>query len=120
MVTRQFMVFVVIGVLSALVDIACMEGLIFTGLHYGMATSVGFALGLVVNYIGHARVTFRAPSSAMTMIKFGIIVLANYLITMAFVIGFLHWFGSVLAGKVASLPVVAINGFLWSRYWVFK
>lgn len=120
MINRQFLVFVGVGILSALIDIATMEGLIQLDIHYGLAVSVGFSVGLIFNYICHARVTFRASSSMLTVVKFGAVVFINYLITITFVVGSQHWLGSVLAGKVASLPVVAVNGFLWSRYWVFK
>ena len=75
---------------------------------------------MVVNYWGHARVTFRAASSGATMSRFGVLVLVNYLLTMLFVVVAQRWLGNALIGKIASLPVVAVNGFLWGRYWVFR
>lgn len=120
MITRQFVVFVFIGLLSTLVDIVCMKGLISVGIHYALATTYGFALGLFVNYLGHARITFRVASSVATMIRFSVVVLVNYFITMIFVIITQRWLGNALVGKVASLPVVAINGYFWSRHWVFR
>lgn len=120
MIFRQFSVFVGVGVLSALVDVGTMLGLTFLGVHYGLAASVGFAVGLVVNYIFHARVTFRAATSVGTAGRFGVIVLLNYIITIGFVFSFQHLFGIPLVGKLLSLPVVAINGYFWSRCWVFK
>lgn len=120
MIKHQFMVFVLIGVVSAVVDIASMEALIYAGFHYGIGASLGFVVGLAVNYLGHARVTFRAASSSATMLRFGVVVLVNYLITMVFVFFAQRWLGNALVGKISSLPVVAVNGFLWSRYWVFR
>lgn len=120
MIHRQFMVYVGVGVVSALIDIGIMEGLIRLGLHYGVATSLGFAAGLVFNYLAHARVTFKASRSLSTAFRYGVLVMANYLITLALVIAFQRWLGSPLIGKVVSLPIIAISGFLWSRYWVFR
>lgn len=120
MIRQQFLIYITVGVVCALIDIGAMQGLIYLGYHYGLAASLGFALGLVVNYILHATLTFRAPSSMPTIIKFMVIVIGNYLVTMAFIFGSQRFLGGVLVGKVASLPVIAVNGFLFSKYWVFR
>lgn len=120
MIQRQFLVYVSIGVLSALLDIAVMEGLIRGGVFYGTAVSAGFVAGLVFNYLCHAKVTFGSTSSVASAIKYGIVVSVNYLITMLFVTVSHHWLGNVLAGKIVSLPVISIIGFLLGRYWIFK
>ena len=120
MIPRQFQIYVCVGLLSTGVDIATMEALIRFGVHYGAAVTLGFAVGLVVNYVFHARITFRASSTIATIAKYGDLVFTNYLFTLVCVFATEHWFGSVLLGKLLSLPVVAVNGFLWSRYWVFK
>ncbi len=31
-----------------------------------------------------------------------------------------HWLDSLMAGKLVSLPLVAVNGFVLSRRWIFK
>lgn len=118
--TLQLITYLGVGVLSAVVDIGTMEGLIFFGVHYGSAASLGFAVGLVFNYICHARVTFRAKSKMSTVFRFGILVLVNYLLTMICVVACQQWFDSALTGKLLSLPLVAANGFLAGKYWVFR
>ncbi len=120
MISQQFFIFLVVGVLSALIDLTAMQSLIFFGCHYLLSTSVGFLLGLIVNYMLHANLTFKAPSSNLTIFKFGCVVVINYIITMIFVYAALHIFKSALLGKIASLPFIAINGFLLSKYWIFK
>ncbi|MDF3838059.1 GtrA family protein [Cupriavidus basilensis] len=120
MINRQFIIFVGVGILSAAIDIAAMQTLIHWGIQYGAAVSAGFGIGLVFNYACHARITFRARSSIRTAFRFGIVVLSNYFITLAFVVISQHLFGSVMIGKIASLPVVAANGFILSRHWVFR
>lgn len=120
MICRQFLVFVGGGIFSAIVDVAAMQILLLLDIHYSVAVFGGFALGLTVNYICHARVTFGGSSSVATMARFGLVVLMNYLITMGCVIFSQHMLASVLIGKIASLPMVAVNGYLWSRYWVFR
>lgn len=117
---RQFLVYVGVGILSAVVDIGTMQSLMWFGVDYRIAVTVAFAVGLVFNYLCHERVTFRATRSTGTMLRFGVLVLANYGLTLLCVELSLQLVGSVLAGKVASLPLVAVNGFLWGRYWVFR
>ena len=49
-----------------------------------------------------------------------LVLLLNYLITLFFVALSEHFLDSIVIGKIASFPVVAVNGFLWGKYWVFK
>jgi putative flippase GtrA len=118
--TRQFLVYIGVGVLSALVDIGTMQALLWLAVDHRIAVTLGFAVGLVFNYLCHERITFRATRSAATIARFGVLVLMNYALTMLCVHLSVSWFGSVLAGKIASLPLVAVNGFLWGRYWIFR
>ena len=117
---RQFTVYVGVGVLSALVDIGTMTLLLGLGADSLAAVTLGFLVGLSFNYLCHERITFRAVRSRRTILRFGMLVLLNYALTLLCVQLSLHWLGSVLAGKLASLPLVAVHGFLWGRYWVFR
>jgi hypothetical protein len=48
------------------------------------------------------------------------VVLANYAPTL-FIVKIFHDFLSMpVCGKIASLPLVAIIGFLLSKYWIYK
>jgi putative flippase GtrA len=120
MIQRQFLMYVAVGLLSALIDIGAMQALMYAGVHYGLATSAGFALGLGVNYRSQAKFTFKAARSHRSAFRYGVLVLANYVLTLVFVVAAEHWLASALVGKVVSLPVIAVSGFLWSRFWVFK
>ena len=117
---RQFAVFVAGGLLSALVDIGLMQALISYGAHYASATTAGFAAGLLVNYAFHSRVTFSSPASAGNFARYLCLLGFNYLLTMACVGLSVPWLGSALAGKLLSLPLVALNGFVLGKYWIFK
>lgn len=117
---RQFALFVVGGVLSALADIGAMQLLIARGVHFSVATSAGFALGLLVNYAFHAKLTFRESGNATSFLRYLCVVGLNYAITLGCVALSVHLLGQALPGKIASLPVVAINGFLLSKYWIFR
>lgn len=120
MKSRQFSIFVVVGVVCAMIDIGLMQFLLWSGIYYVVATSLGFAAGLIVNFLLHTRITFGANYSHGTLMRFMSVVLVNYLLTM-FVVSMFHiWLNMAFLGKLFSLPLVAVNGFLLSKHWVYK
>ncbi len=118
--TRQVVVYLLVGLLTAAVDIGAMQVLIGFGAHYTYAVSAGFALGLVVNYFGHALWTFEARHSLASAVGFLVVVLINYGLTMVCVALSMHLLDAALPGKLLSLPMVATNGYLLTKYWVFR
>ena len=117
---RQFLLFLGVGVLSALIDVGLMQLLIVGGCNVIVATSVGFATGLVVNYTLHARVTFQSPFTPHGFARFMCLVGVNYLFTLACVGLSMHLIGIAVVGKLVSLPLIAVNGFLIGKRWIFK
>jgi putative flippase GtrA len=117
---RQFALFVSGGLLCALVDIGLMQALISGGVHYASATTAGFGAGLLVNYAFHSRITFEQAATPFNFMRFMCVVGINYLLTMACVSLSVALLGSPLPGKIFSLPLVALNGFLLGKYWIFK
>ena len=118
--TRQFLVYVGVGIASALIDIGTLQVLRWLGYDYRLAVTVGFGAGLVFNYLSHERITFRATRSLGTLMRFLVLVLMNYGLTLMCVQLSVMFVGDVLSGKIVSLPLVAVNGFLWGRYWIFR
>lgn len=119
-VPSQFFVFIAGGCLSALVDIGLMQLLITGGMAPLAAASTGFLAGLAVNFAFHARVTFHSLATPATFTRYLCVVALNYLLTIGMVALSMALVGSALAGKLASLPVVAVNGYFLSKHWIFK
>lgn len=118
--TRQFLIYIGVGVMSTVVDIGTIQTLLWFGFHHRIAVSAGFMLGAVFNYFCHERITFRATRSTATLVRFCFLLFVNYLLTMLLVQLSVTLFDSVMLGKLAALPLVAVNGFLCGRYWVFR
>ena len=116
----QFFVFIAGGCLSALVDIGLMQLMIAGGMAPLAAASAGFLAGLAVNFAFHARVTFHSLATPATFTRYLCVVALNYLLTIGMVALALALVGSALAGKLASLPLVALNGYFLSKHWIFK
>lgn len=118
--SKQFILFVAGGVLSAVVDIGSMQMALLAGASPVLASSAGYFVGLAFNYAFHARVTFAARTTLGSSIRFICLVGLNYLITVGSVKAAVWLVGQPLAGKLASLPAVAANTFLLGRFWVFR
>jgi putative flippase GtrA len=120
LLTPQFIVFIAGGLLCAVIDIGVMQWLIAQQTSPVISASSGFLAGLLVNYAFHAKVTFKNVATPATFVRFICVVGINYLITIALVaLGVALW-QSALVGKLVSLPLVAVNGFFLSKYWIFK
>jgi putative flippase GtrA len=117
---RQFSIFALVGLVCAFLDIATMQALILHEFHPVAAASFGFAVGLCANFLLHSRITFQAGRGQSEFLRFIAVVAVNYLITVACVGLSTMVIGEPLAGKLLSLPLVAINGFLLSKHWVFR
>jgi putative flippase GtrA len=120
MVMRQFAIFIGVGIACAVIDVGLMQVLMLFGAHHVVAATAGFAAGLVANVALHTRVTFSARYTHRILIRFMTVVLANYIITVAFVTLLNDWWSMPVLGKLVSLPVVAVNGFLLSKFWVYR
>lgn len=117
---HQFAVFVFVGLTCAVIDVGLMKLLSQLGMHYMLAATCGFVTGLAANFLLHTRLTFRAAYTHGTLMRFMGVVLVNYLLTLVCVTVFHYWLDGAVLGKVLSLPVVAVNGYLLSKHWVYK
>ena len=118
--SRQFLLFVAGGVLSAAIDIGVLQLLLHGGAHFAVATTVGFASGLLVNYAWHSRVTFDTAATPASFGRYLCVVVINYALTLGCVALAQALAGMPLAGKIVSLPLIAINSYLLGKYWIFK
>lgn len=117
--SSQFIVYVAGGLLCAAIDVGLMQGLIVYGTGPLLAASVGFIISLVVNYCFHARVTFKNVASRASFYRYLCVVFMNYLLTLAIVAASTAWLDMPMAGKIVSLPLIAINGFILGKRWIF-
>lgn len=117
---RQFGVYLAGGFLSAGIDVGLLQLLVMKGTHHTAAASAGFVAGLLVNYAFHSRFTFEQAASKSSFTRYMCVVGLNYGLTIACVALAAALVDNPLAGKILSLPLVAVNGYLLGRYWIFK
>jgi putative flippase GtrA len=117
---KQFFVYVLGGVLCALIDIGAMEALIAAGQHYTFAASAGFAAGLAVNYWYHTKLTFQSNAHPANFARYLCVVALNYGLTLACVAASVAMADWALPGKIVSLPIVALVGFILGKIWIYR
>jgi putative flippase GtrA len=117
--SRQFGLFVTGGALSALVDVGLMQLLLVAGVHYALATSAGYLAAFQLNYAFHSRLTFAVGPTPPRTGRYLCVVALNYLLTLACVALAQPVLGNPLAGKLISLPLVTLTGYLLGKYWIF-
>lgn len=120
MIVRQLTIYIVVGIISAAMDIGIMKLFLFFGLHYFLAATLGFIAGLLVNFSLHSKITFKKKYSHIMFARYMTVVFLNYMITLAVIHAFHNWLSMPVLGKIASLPVITINGFFLSKYWIYK
>ncbi|WP_050010615.1 GtrA family protein [Herbaspirillum sp. B65] len=119
-ISKSFLTFIIVGAITALIDIGLMQLLIWVGVYYLVAATLGFFVGLLANFSLHTRVTFGAEYSHSVLVRFVTVVFINYFTTLLIVHLFQITLNEPLLGKLISLPVVAVNGFFLSKNWVYK
>ncbi len=116
----RFLKFLLVGAISAIVDIGAFWLLLDWKLSLQVSATVSFISGLIVNFSLHSFYTFSSKIDIPKAIKFIAVVAINYAISIFFVYFFVYCSLSPLMGKIFSLPVIAINGFMLSRGWVYR
>lgn len=117
---RQLLVYIIVGGLSALLDIAVMQVLILSKTDFRLATTAGFVIGLIFNYLCHQNITFRSRLSLRSTLRYATIVGFNYLLTLGLVMVTVSLWQTALPGKLLALPIVALIGFFVGKMWIFR
>ena len=118
--SRQFAVFAVVGLATAVVDVGLFYLLVRSGTGTVVAATVSFVAALLLNFALHLRITFSTSWSSRSMWRYAVVVAFNYGVTLLMVKISESMLTDPLPGKIASVPVVAAIGFLLSKHWVFK
>lgn len=116
----QFFLFILGGVLSALLDLTFTWILLYYGIWYVISVSVGFLGSVLFNFMYHATITFDVTISKYTMMKYALILAINYVLMLAIVILFQAMIlPSAFIGKCVALPLIALNSYTLGKFWIF-
>lgn len=117
---RRFLIYLAGGALSAAIDVGIFQALLLSGASLVVATSTGFFISLIVNYLFHAKFTFTTAARTASFGKYLVVVAFNYGIALSMVTLASSLLDSPLTGKILSLPMIALIGFFAGKHWIFK
>ncbi len=118
--SKKFIIYVLVGGFSAVVDLGAFQWLIYLGYSVNVALFSSFISGLCVNYVGHVSFTFKVKFSWVSFVKYLFVVVLNYFLAFSVVwVCILVW-NSPFFGKLVSLPVVALSGYYAGKRWIFS
>lgn len=120
---KQFFRYCVTGGTSTAIDMILVYLLSANNFSPNYSISIGFFVGLLVNYQMHHYFTFSVAESltATRFTRYMAVVVINYLITLciANIVIFFHP-GMLMLGKILSLPIVVLVGYFLTRKFVFN
>ena len=119
---RQLFCYLVVGGLTVVVDIGLLALLHEShGVPLGLATTVAFCTAVVVNFLLNRTAMSSWGSRGLTQhaLRYGSLVVANYVITLAVVTTAGHVGDRYLVAKVAVVAGSTTWNFLLYRHWVF-
>ena len=116
----KFVVYVLVGCVSATIDLVSLWLLIGLNMKQWLAVTLAFVAGFVFNAWAHSLFTFKSPLTKHTGTRFAAVVGVNYLLTLLIIETLKAFSLSLIAAKVVALPIIAATGFLLSKHWAFK
>lgn len=116
----RFAVYVLVGAVSAGIDLLTLSTLIEVGLKQLPALTIAFAAGFIFNIKAHSLFTFDSQLNRKSGIRFTAVVAINYFLTLVIIETLTIFSVDLFNAKLVSLPIIAVSGFLLGRHWAFK
>ena len=116
-----FVRFLAVGVLSVMVDTGALVLLReVVGLPLALATTLAFALTLVINFSLNMGFVFAVTGRlAGRLVRYGILVVVNYVLTLLLVLGIAGLGVNYVLAKLIAVACCALVNFFAYRHWVF-
>lgn len=122
-VRRRLMAFGMVGLIGTLAHYLALVSLVeIWGIHPAAATTVGFALGALTNYLLNYRYTFNSSKSHRDAgPKFALIAIATGVLnTWMVYAGVAVLALDYLVVQVAATVAVFLLNFVWNSLWTFR
>ena len=125
MIRRELPIFIVIGIITVLIDFSTYRGLIWSGLNVDAAKAAGFLTGTVFAYAANRMWTFghkqHAKGSLWRFISLYAVTLAGNVCINALALNGLSGFkGSVQVAFLLATGTSAMINFLGMKFYVFR
>jgi len=118
---NQLLRFLVIGGISVVLDylsflflLNAMNASLF------LVNSIAYITGFAFNFFGHAFFTYQMKPGLYTAVKYTVTAIVNYGLSLGIIFIGILFFPSPEFWKFISICVIAMNGFLMGRFWIFR
>lgn len=121
---KQFIKFSLVGVLNTAIDYGVFYGLYeFVGIHYVLASGIGFCLAVTNSYICNKHWTFKSRGADVRreFLKFFVVNIVSLSINLACMAILVELFS--LYPQVAKLVTIGITlavNFTGNKFWTFR
>ena len=122
-IKNSFIRYGLVGVISALIDFILVIILFYVfKSNELLAITIGFSISSIFNYLAHKSFSFNARdiSHHKSLIKYIIVVISSYFITLGIIHILILNGNSLFIAKIISLLIVYIYGFFISKYFIYK
>ena len=121
-VPRTFVLYVVVGVLTLAVDVGTLAFLYeVVGTSLWWATTAGFWLSFVVNFLGNKYLTFSLNTGGhRQLLRYGVVVAFGYVANLVLVLGLTALGLPAVVSKLIAVAIMVAVNFLAYRLWVFR
>lgn len=116
----QFLKYCLVGFLTSIIDIIVFYLLMKFGLETYTSLTIAFLVSLLFNLSGHNYFTFGCAISFKKVQNYLAVVLFNYFTTVFLVFSFQNLNISTFAGKIFSIPICTIFGYILCKRWIFS
>lgn len=124
-IIRHFILFCGVGVINTLISLAIILALssVFNVKYY-IANFIGYIAGLLIGYILHSKITFKANTEKRTfshILNFIAVFVFAYLIQLAFLYKMIDvWGWNSTLSQILAVGVFTVLNFSGNRFLTFK
>ena len=116
-------IFLLVGSANTLIGYAIFGvGYKILELNYNLALAIAYALGILIGYVNHRRVTFKSTAGhQQAFTRFVLTYVLVYLLNAGMLTALTEWVGlDPLIGQGVALVIVTLISFVIQRVWVFR
>lgn len=122
---RSLLLFALAGLASAGAYFATLYVLEYRlGVDYRLAVTAAYTVSVAAHFLLNRHLTFAGTAAGnlrSQLARYPVLVVLNYLISIAVVVACVEWLGLNSAqGVLLSMPVTLAAGYLLARKWVFQ
>jgi putative flippase GtrA len=119
----QFARYAAVGVLNTAVTLLAFHALTVAGVHYRIASAIGYVLGGLTSYLVNRAWTFSGHGGSHVSVgtRYGVVFGLGLVTDLVLITVLVQGAGlDELLAQLLVAPVVAVQGFVLARQWAFR